>query len=193
MGKNKRRQLECYDTFHNVTLSCDSAEEVDFIEWCSEAARLSVIQDFIYQPEPIQLFDAVSYLDFQGKKRSLLQQHIYSPDFCIKFIPGAFPVLAKQFKVPYDRMSQASSSIYLDIKGAFQRNGGDRSFSLNQKWVFQKTGIYVNKIVPVKFFEVWGCPQACFLSKVLKKPRKMYIGFKTISQTFGLQTINAAK
>lgn len=188
MGKNKRRQIECYDSFHEVPLNCDSAEEVDFVEWCSEAAKLNVIQDFIYQPEPILLFDAVSYLDFQRKTRSLLQKHVYSPDFYITFNPGAFPALAKQFKIPYDQMSQASSSIYLDIKGAFQRNGGDRSFSLNQKWVFQKTGIYINKIVPVKFFETCGCPQSCFLSKVLKKPRKAYTGFKTISQAFGLQT-----
>ena len=188
MGKNKRRQIECYDTFHNQSLSCDSVEECDFIEWCNEAASLSVIKDFIYQPDSIVLFDSTSYLDFQGKKKSLLKQHVYSPDFCIIFDPGAFPLLAKQFKVQYDQMSQAASSIYLDIKGAFQRNGGDRSFSLNQKWVFQKTGIYISKIVPAKFFASCGCPQACFLSKKLKKPRKMYVGFKTITQAFQIRT-----
>ena len=64
MGKNKRRQLECYDSFHKVKLDCDSIEECDFIEWCSEAASLNIIKDFIYQPESIKLFDAVSYLDF---------------------------------------------------------------------------------------------------------------------------------
>ena len=48
MGKNKKRQIECYDSFHEVPLNCDSAEEVDFVEWCSEAAKLNVIQDFIY-------------------------------------------------------------------------------------------------------------------------------------------------
>lgn len=191
MGKNKRRQLECYDSFHEQSLSCDSAEECDFIEWCCEAASLNIIKDFIYQPDPIQLFDAVSYLDFQGKKRSLLKQHVYSPDFCIIFDPSAFPLLAKQFKIPYDQMSQNASSVYLDVKGTFQRNGGDRSFSLNQKWVFQKTGIYVSKIIPENFFKECGCPQACFLSKKLKKARKKFIGFKTIAQAFSLDTKNA--
>ena len=192
MGKNKRRQFECYDSFHDKKLECDSIEECDFIQWCLEATNLKIIKDFIYQPEPIQLFDAVSYLDFQGKKKSLLRDHIYSPDFCIIFDPGAFPILAKQFKIPYAQMSLNESSIYLDIKGTFQRNGGDRSFSLNQKWVFQKTGIYVSKIIPENFFKECGCPQACFLSKKLKKARKKFIGFKTISQAFSLNTKNAA-
>lgn len=192
MGKNKRRQLSCYDSFHKIQLNCDSVEECDFIEWCSEAASLKIIKDFIYQPESIKLFDAVSYLDFQGKKKSLLRDHVYSPDFCIIFDPGTFLILAKQFKIPYDQVSLNESSVYLDVKGTFQRNGGDRSFSLNQKWVFQKTGIYVSKIIPENFFKECGCPQACFLSKKLKKARKKFIGFKTIAQAFRLETKNAA-
>ena len=193
MGKNKRRQIECYDSFHEKKLECDSVEECDFIEWCCEAASLSIIKDFIYQPEPIKLFDATSYLDFQGKKKSLLRDHVYSPDFCIIFDPGAFPLLAKQFKIPYEQMSLASSSIYLDVKGTFQRNGGDRSFSLNQKWVFQKTGIYVSKIIPEKFFKDCGCPQACFYSKKLKKLRAKFKDFQTIAQVFGTDSKNATK
>lgn len=38
MGKNLRRQLLCRDDFHGIDVSCDSVEEVDFIEWCAEAA-----------------------------------------------------------------------------------------------------------------------------------------------------------
>ena len=193
MGKNKRRQLECYDTFHERQLSCDSVEEVDFLEWCCEAASLGIIKDFIYQPEPIKLFDAVGYVDANGKKKSLLRDHIYSPDFCIIFDPRAFRTLCIQFKVTIAQASLESSRVYLDIKGTFQRNGGDRSFSLNQKWVFQKTGIYISKIVPEKFFEACGCPQACFLSKKLKKPRKIYQGFKTLSEVFANEIKNAAR
>ena len=48
MGKNKRRQLECYDSFHDKKLECDSAEECDFIAWCCEAASLGIVKDFIY-------------------------------------------------------------------------------------------------------------------------------------------------
>lgn len=37
-GKNKRRQLEAYDSLHDAILSVDSAEEVDFVNWLCEAA-----------------------------------------------------------------------------------------------------------------------------------------------------------
>ena len=49
-GKNKRRQLEAWDSAHGQSLSVDSAEECDFINWLCEAKSLSAIGDFQYQP-----------------------------------------------------------------------------------------------------------------------------------------------
>lgn len=46
VGKNKRRQLTVFDDIHNVELSVDSTEEIDFVNWCCEATSLSVINDF---------------------------------------------------------------------------------------------------------------------------------------------------
>ena len=37
-GKNKRKQIEVFDSLHGMTLSVDSQEEVDFVNWCCEAA-----------------------------------------------------------------------------------------------------------------------------------------------------------
>jgi hypothetical protein len=47
-GKNKRRQLVCYDDIHMQELSVDSQEEADTLAWLSEASKLSVINDFTY-------------------------------------------------------------------------------------------------------------------------------------------------
>jgi hypothetical protein len=66
-GKNKRRQLEIFDTIHNVNLSVDSQEEIDFINWCCEATNLSIINDFKYQPDSFKLFDDVKYFDINNK------------------------------------------------------------------------------------------------------------------------------
>lgn len=185
-GNNKRRTFKQYDSFHNVDLEVDSAEECDFIEWCCEAAQLKVIKDFEYQPKPISLSEPINFIDAKGKRRSLLRDHVYTPDFRIQIDPRASQKLCIQFKVPYEAMNLESFDVYLDVKGTFQRNDGGRAFSINQKWVYQKTGIYINKIVPVKFFAECGCPKACFLSKKTKKPRKMYLGFQTISQIFSI-------
>lgn len=186
MGKNKRRQFPYHDDFHNVDVLCDSIEECDFIEWCAEAAQLSVIQDFEYQPESIQLFDAVDYIAFNNKKRSLFREHKYSPDFSIRFIPEAAGVLCKEFKVPYQNIGQDSFQVLLDVKGTFQRGDGGRAFSINQKWVYQKTGIYVVKIVPKDFFASCGCPMKCFFTRKTNKKRKAFDGCKSIAETFKL-------
>lgn len=58
-GKNKRKQLTVSDTVHGVTLSVDSTEEVDFVNWACEACQLSILHDFQYQPPPFSLFEAV--------------------------------------------------------------------------------------------------------------------------------------
>lgn len=47
-GKNKRRQLTCYDDIHSINMSVDSAEEVDTLAWLCEASKLSVINGFSY-------------------------------------------------------------------------------------------------------------------------------------------------
>ena len=56
----KKKPLTCYSTkavhlllaffddIHNQTLSVDSTEEVDTLNWLSEACKLSVINDFSY-------------------------------------------------------------------------------------------------------------------------------------------------
>ena len=60
-GKNKNSQLMANDELHGVVLSVDSREEADFINWCCEAAKLSVIDDFEYQPDPFLLFAGAKY------------------------------------------------------------------------------------------------------------------------------------
>ena len=182
MGKNKRRQIQHHDSFHDVDVLCDSIEECDFIDWCSEAASKGLIIDFTYQPEPIKLFDAVKYKTFDKKDRTLFREHIYSPDFIVEFDPRSSQTLCKAFKLSYEDSQKESFQAYLDVKGTFQRNDGGRSFSLNQKWVYQKTGIYVQKIVPKEFFKLYGCPLNCFITRKTKKKRKIYSGYPGIDQ-----------
>ena len=186
MGKNTRRQIQHKDDFHNVEIGCDSVEECDFIDWCSEAAQLKIIDDFEYQPQSIKLFEAANYIDWKGKSRSLLREHVYSPDFKITFNPKSYQTLVKEFKLPHKALQESTFQVYLDVKGEFQRGDGGRSFSINQKWVYQKTGIYVQKIVPKDFFKTCGCPQSCFKTRKTGKTRKAFAECKSISEVFGI-------
>ena len=124
MGKNKRRQLTGFDSKHNVELSLDSQEEVDFLNWLCEACQLNIVEDFQYQPRAFDLSDSINYLNVDGKSRCLFRGHIYSPDFNFVFCPGKYKELAKEFKVPYEKLSDDNVTVVVDTKGTFSANDG---------------------------------------------------------------------
>lgn len=181
-GKNKRKQLEYFDKTHNQVLSVDSQEEVDFLKWLDEAHELSIVSDYLYQPQSFELFKAETYIDVNGKKASLFRDHYYSPDFVISFDPTKYKTLAKEFKVQQSDLSTNTCSVWIDTKGTF--NIQARSFSTDRKWMWQKFRIYICEVIPQKFFKKFGCPKACFLSNKTKKPRKIFLGFKTLLESF---------
>ena len=69
---------------------CDSNEEIDTLNWLNEAIKLGIIIDYVYQPSSLKLFDSVDYTNVDGKKRCLFREHVYSPDFLVKFNPSKF-------------------------------------------------------------------------------------------------------
>jgi len=93
--------------------------------------------------------------------------------------------LAREFKIQQWQLSADEVSAYIDTKGLFNRN--QRSFSTDRKWVWEKFRTYVAEIIPVKFFAKFGCPQSAFKSKKTNKPRKMFLGMRTIAEKFGLK------
>lgn len=181
-GKNKRRQLEVYDEIHNQNLSVDSQEEIDFINWCSDAVNLSVINDFQYQPDSFRLFESVQYKDIYGKQRSLFRDHQYSPDFILTYDPNKYLELTKEFKVDYSQLSATEVSTYIDVKGTFNRNA--RSFGTDRKWLWQKFGVFICEVIPQKFFEKFGVPDKSRLTQKTKKPRSCFAAFKSIIDIF---------
>ena len=191
MGKNKRRQIPYIDSFHKTNVLCDSIEECDMLEWCCEAAQLKLIDDFEYQPQSIPLFESIDYLNVDNKRRVLLRDHVYSPDFKIIFCPRSSTKLCREFKLSIAQAQQDSFQVHLDVKGTFQKADGGRVFSINQKWVYQKTGIYVLKLVPKDFFQTCGCPQACFYTRKANRTRKAFQGYQSIKDAFASDLLDA--
>lgn len=184
-GKNKRRQFEILDDIHDVNLSVDSIEECDTINWLCEANRLSIINDFEYQPKSFLLFDQSEYVDIYGKKKTLFREHQYTPDFCIHLTPEKNLLLSKEFKIEANQLSCQDFKVYIDSKGTFNKN--ERAFNYNQKWMWQKFKIYIYKLVPKKFFEKFGVPEKSILTEKTKKPRKNFIGFKMLKDIFDVK------
>ena len=84
-------------------------------------------------------------------------------------------------------MNESTVSAYIDIKGTFARHDSGRSFSINQKWTWQKFGIFVSKVVPKIFCKKFGVAVASMKSRLTNKTRKMYMGYQSIKRAFGLE------
>ena len=120
MGKNTRKQVEAFDKVHNVLLSVDSLEEVEFIEWLNVACEMKIIKDFKYQPKSFELFKPQTWVNSNGKNRTLFREHIYTADFIIWFDKNKFPKLADEFKVfatNASNIAEGSYAYYIDVKG----------------------------------------------------------------------------
>lgn len=176
-GKNKRNQIPCYDSRIKQYVLVDSIEEVETYKWLLLALKLGIITDFKYQPERFTLSEPIKYTNSKGKQKSLFQEHVYSPDFLITINPNC-DILLDEFKVLKD------NQIYIDVKGEFARNDGGRAFSLNQKWMYQKYGLYIYKLIPKKFFLKMGIPEELRYTNKTRKPSKKFAGYPLEKDVF---------
>lgn len=142
----------------------DSNEEIEFYCWCKELKKEEVIDYFNYHPKSFVLSEKKVYntCDKNGKhkERHLLHPHEYTPDFEIILKPFTWQDDIKyfidkaEFKIDILQYTMFQfPSIMIDVKGSFNKYGGDREFSINQKWVHDKHGIYVNKVVTKDLFK----------------------------------------
>ena len=146
----------------------DSKEELYFKWFVEELLAFDVISDYKYHPKPFVLSTGFEY-DVYAKSKptkkprtlSLLQNHEYTSDFVLNWTPKLKGILWEPISsVHHDSMknfpfianyNKALDMHYsvIDVKGSFigPHNTTAITFPLNQKWVWEKYNIYVNKIV----------------------------------------------
>ena len=157
----------------------DSKEELEFYWWCEEAKEHGIIKDFIYHDfNPIVLSEKTTYYVEKKLKtktkvieKTVFREHSYKHDFEIELFEGVNNI----FKTIHNKRYA-----FIDVKGTFQQNDGQRSFSINQKWVYAKLGIYIEKIIPKEFFKKTWVPEKARYTPKTKKLRTTYAGYKTI-------------
>lgn len=187
MGKNKKSNIEILDPNLNELIHLDSLEEWQIYNWVLELCKLGVIKSYEYQPTEFQLSQSILYVPLydnpKNKSKSLLRSHEYTADFKIEFYETYGKLLSQYFKIDKSMLDNDILTIYIDVKGTFQRNGGDRSFSINQKIVYDKFGIYVQKVVPQDLFKTLGIPIRC-LKGYKGKPSKIFNGYNFAKTIF---------
>ena len=182
--KAKKANLIFSDPVLNQMVQTDSSEEIALYNWCIEASQAGFINSWteefpLYHPASIKLSDPVK--DQGGK--TILRAHEYTPDFDIWFTPlffETFPNMLKFFKISEEE--NGNKRVLIDVKGIFNMHGGDRVFAINQKWVYQRANLYINKLVPDDLFKETFVPIAELYTKKTHKLREKYLTYNTIDQ-----------
>lgn len=201
---SKKPKLTFTDPLLNETFTIDSQEEIAVYNWCLEAVDKGLILPWtvdskIYQPCSITAAEPVLKTPDNNlvalipgvkdkKSKTLLRGHSYTPDFKItltdKFVslfPDSIPKLLIPSNIYKSDISNINAEVFIDVKGQFNLHGGDRVFSINQKWVYQQTGIFINKVVPLDLFTYTFVPVNEQYSKKKHIFREKYINCKPLS------------
>ncbi len=186
-----------------LTPDLDSNEEAYFVWYLEELKSFGYISSWKSQPITYSLSDKVLYeweeqlkTRVRVKEQTLLQGHVYTPDFKIVWTSKAKDIF---YSKTADRNNVKNCSFIaqeidgkdvsiIDIKPTFDAHNMTRLFIINQKWVYSKYGIYVQKIIPVSskkpkvkgLFEKTFTPVRFFLTNSGRKGRKFHYKTKQI-------------
>ena len=191
MRKNKKSTVTINDRIHGIdSVEIDSNEEYYVFNWVMDAHDLKIVKEFEYQPKEFLLTEKFKYVPAFGnpkqKEKHLLADHVYTADFKITFDKQFGEKLSEYFKIPIEAIdANGNAVVYMDVKGGFNKFGGDRNFSIHQKMVWDKYRIYVQKVVPEEMFKKLGVPEAAKYTIKTKKPTAKYaVGAKSLKETF---------
>jgi hypothetical protein len=175
----------------------DSDEEGHFASALQQLQANGYIKSWHYHPKPFILSEKVTYnykeilkTKTNDKEGFLLHPHSYQADFLIYWNSIAehifFASLSNNDQVtnyPFIANGEKSKWSVIDVKGTFAgpHNNSAISFPLDQKWVYQKYNIYVQKIIPVKLFAKTFTPDA-FLKTPTGKAKKINFKVRSLKQ-----------
>lgn len=171
----------------------DSNEEKYFWWWANELKDIGFIEEIELQPKPFDLSSSIkSVYDKQLKTKikeveeTLLNKHIYTTDVKITWNKSALDVfttlLDSRVKKTENRsltyiISQINENneiiSYVEVKPSFDQNNMTRLAKINQKWVWEKHGLFVNIVIPEKHFNKTFTPKKFLFTDKSGKPRKI--------------------
>jgi len=171
---SKRRGAKAPNTGVYENIPYDSGEELAFLQWAFELKKAGYIKS-IERSESFLLSDPmqINYAQQLKTKSKPMTQHImaghsYTPEFLIIWNLKGSDVFVDDFKAQkkqtklflgYKDKGYGLLHTYVEIKPMFDQNNMERLFRLNQKWMWQKHGIYVNLVKCPELFAKTFTPQ----------------------------------
>lgn len=162
-------------------MNLKSKEEIQFKSWLDEAEAAGLIFGVEYEPKSFELIPRASRKEPKELKtkvkiidKFLFHSHSYTPDFSFYINHGPLYQVFTQ--------SAYNPKIWVDVKGGWMDRGSGQEFSINQKLMWDRHKIIINKIVPKKLFGKTWCPDLCRYSPIKKKPVKAFFGMIDINE-----------
>jgi len=137
-----------------------SDEELYFSWWLDELKEEKIVSDWKYEDHDYYLSPKMTTTTEYGTYK--LQEHKYTPDFHIYWSVDRVELCKLKLGILVSFPVGGLSLV--DVKGGYSNNFNDMRFPLNQKWMMEKLGLYVNKVIPIDGFRINSKKQ-----KVLKK------------------------
>jgi len=181
----------------------DSTEELWFRWWIDEVVEAGYIYSYHYHPEQYLLAPAFSYkYDKHLKTRTkelesnLLSPHQYTADYRIDWNKNArgffFLSISDQLNlksVPFvaQETEDGNNNYYsiVEIKAGFSKFHAGREFSINAKWMLQRFGVYVNKVIignKKGLFKDTFVPEKYLLTDKTKQNRTLHFEPRTLEE-----------
>lgn len=184
----------------------DSEEERLFYIYCEELKQEGFIKEFSYHTDSFTLSEKVTYswkkhlkTKTKDMESTLLQPHVYTPDFNIIWEPKAYGIFYcytdDQYKfgnIPFiNNVDNNGDDIgsFIEVKPSFDMNNMTRLFTINQKWMYQEYLIYIQKVIPIGkktcLFATTFVPQEAMLTPKTRRPKKYKFEVKSLNNFLG--------
>lgn len=158
--------------------------------YLDELKEIGIINRYLYESNTFTLSKAKTYPIKRVMKTkvkidqlSLLQEHVYSPDFLIewneKYLNKFFRIINDEectAKCPFFAIRSTKDNkpyTFIECKPIFDQNSMQRLFRVNQKWLYDKYNLYVQLCIIPNFFNSTFTPGKYFLTDKTNKPRTL--------------------
>lgn len=148
-----------------MEVAFDSKEELYFSWYLEELMEAGYLKSWEYQPASFILSNKVTVKKIKiGKKnntiveKTILQPHEYTADFKLYWDNKAKNLFfidifeeSENKKIPFLAQKAENGEYFsiVDVKSNFNMQNMNRLFSVNQKWMWDKYNIYIQKIIPI--------------------------------------------
>jgi hypothetical protein len=179
MGKKSKADIEFLGSY-------DSKEEVYFSWYLDDLKKHGFVTDYKHEPKSFTLFDKVEYeweqqlkTKTKTKTSTLIREHSYTPDFMVVWTDLGKNIL--HGGNPKEGIIISNNNVsWVDVKGSWDMQNMTRLFTINQKWMYAKHGIYVNKVIPDDLFRKTFTPTRYFTTDK-SETRRRAIRFNAIT------------